>query len=208
KVESGKMDLNIQEVPVHDLAEEINRNFQIVAKEKGVNLEVSIDQNLPDMIKTDQQRLGQVLKNLLSNALKFTEKGTVSLSFSRNAGDQFIIRVSDTGIGIPKDKLDLIFEAFQQAEGGTSRKYGGTGLGLSISRELTKLLGGQLTVTSEPNKGSTFELTLPMLHSEIKMHVAPVSTYESSETYSNNVSEFLDFPTIKDQRSEIGQNDH
>ena len=133
-----------------------------------------VDDELPPTVVTDEQRLQQVLKNLLSNAFKFTETGCVTLTIApapeRDAlrradapgcGRVVMFQVADTGIGIPDDKLKLIFEAFQQADGTTSRRFGGTGLGLSISREIARLLGGEIHVASEPGRGSTFTLFLP-----------------------------------------------
>jgi CheY-like chemotaxis protein len=144
------------------------RVFQHIADEKRVSLMIDLAQNLPVAIPTDRQRLLQVLKNLLSNAFKFTERGEVRLSMNPIAPQKgyparVAFTVSDTGIGIPSDKRQLIFEAFQQVEGGTARKYGGTGLGLSISREITRMLNGELRLTqSEQGVGSTFVLTLPL----------------------------------------------
>jgi signal transduction histidine kinase/CheY-like chemotaxis protein len=175
KVEAGRMELDLAAVPLSDVYQDAERAFRPVAEERGLSFAVDIDPALPASIVSDAQRLGQVLKNLLSNAFKFTRDGGVTLSigfprvpvsFGNSAlrGDASLISftVSDTGIGIPRDKLDLIFEAFQQADGTTSRKYGGTGLGLSISRELARLLGGELEVESELGEGSRFSLHLPL----------------------------------------------
>src|SRR5439155_11604923 len=151
------------------------RTFRQVASVKGVEFSVDLDPRLPKSIRTDRKLLQQVLRNLLSNAFKFTEEGKVSLAMQALAtvpgpdgarGEvsepavAFVVR--DTGIGIPADKQEIIFEAFQQVDGTTSRKYGGTGLGLSISREITRLLGGRITVESAPGSGSAFTLELPL----------------------------------------------
>src|SRR5205085_8077884 len=141
---------------------------------RGIAFTVDVAADVPHFMHTDVQRLQQVLKNLLSNAFKFTEKGEVKLRIERatrgwnrttetlsRADTVIAFAVSDTGIGIPADKHQVIFEAFQQAEGGVNRKYGGTGLGLSISRELTRLLGGEIRLVSETAKGSTFTVYLP-----------------------------------------------
>src|SRR5207248_6784584 len=123
---------------------------------------IKADSSLPVTIVTDEQRLEQILRNLLSNAFKFTEAGEVTLSIKRAAEERISFAVSDTGVGIASDKLRVIFEAFQQADGTTSRKYGGTGLGLSISRELAKALGGEIHVESRLEQGTTFTLTMPI----------------------------------------------
>jgi CheY-like chemotaxis protein len=133
-----------------------------MALDKGLALELDIDPAVPASLHTDAQRLGQVLKNLLSNALKFTQRGTVALRVSRVARDRVAFAVQDTGIGVPADQQELIFEAFRQADGSTHRKFGGTGLGLSISRDLATLLGGSLSVTSTPGQGSVFTLEVPV----------------------------------------------
>jgi CheY-like chemotaxis protein len=151
-----------------------DRNFRPVAEQKGLGFEIELSPRAPSHIRTDPQRLQQVLKNLLANAFKFTERGNVRLSMDvemdrarlgvdslHRANQVLAFSVTDTGIGIPRNKQKIIFEAFQQADGTTSRKYGGTGLGLSISREITRLLGGEIHVRSEPGKGSTFTLYLP-----------------------------------------------
>jgi len=173
KVESGKMAVEPREFPIDDLRAFAERNFLPLAEQKGLGLVIELDAGLPETICTDAQRLQQVLKNLLANAFKFTSEGQVTLHVFDASGQRFQsptlaaservvgIAVRDTGIGIPADKHRLIFEAFQQADGTTSRKYGGTGLGLSISRELVRLLGGEIHVESQPGKGSVFTVFLP-----------------------------------------------
>ena len=161
KVEAGRMELELTAVALSDVCQDAERAFRHIAEHKGLWFDVEIDPALPLSILSDAQRLGQVLRNLLSNAFKFTHEGGVTLSL-RGATGAIWFTVSDTGVGIPEDKLDLIFEAFQQADGTTSRKYGGTGLGLSISRELARLLGGELQVESEPGAGTRFSLLLPL----------------------------------------------
>jgi HAMP domain-containing protein/CheY-like chemotaxis protein len=174
KVEAGKMDVNATEVSVTDVRDLVERSFRPVADQKQLGFAVEVQPGTPARIITDGQRLNQVLKNLLSNAFKFTQQGNVTLTvraaergrrFANSALDNanavIAFAVNDTGIGIPKDKQRLIFEAFQQADGTTSRKFGGTGLGLSISREIARLLGGEIRVESTPGVGSTFTLFLP-----------------------------------------------
>ncbi|MFD2410069.1 response regulator [Paenibacillus rhizoplanae] len=161
KLEVGKMTPVIEPVSPQDLSNHIYRHFEQQAKKKNLRFDVHSDNRLPDYLMTDGHRLQQVLNNLLSNAIKFTpEQGSVSLSI-RSSGEEVIFAVSDTGIGIAASKLDSIFEAFQQADGTTSRKYGGTGLGLTICRELATLLGGRIEVDSVEGKGSTFSLIIP-----------------------------------------------
>ncbi len=174
KVEAGKLDMVIEEMSLEELSHDVRRTFEQMAEQKGLNLNVEMENGLPPVIHTDVKRVWQIMKNLLSNAFKFTEKGGVTLSMYCPEPDTFFpvsgltpenavaFAVSDTGIGIAKDKHGLIFQAFQQADGTTSRKYGGTGLGLSISREFAKALGGEIQVESEPEKGSTFILFLPV----------------------------------------------
>jgi HAMP domain-containing protein/CheY-like chemotaxis protein/signal transduction histidine kinase len=174
KVEAGKMEVTVSEVPVTEVKSFVERTFQPVAEQKGLHFEVALRDETPPALYTDGQRLQQVLKNLLSNAFKFTEQGSVKLTVRRaekdrrfasrsldHATEVIAFEVSDSGIGIPKDKQQLIFEAFQQADGTTNRRYGGTGLGLSISREIARLLGGEIRVESTPGKGSNFTLFLP-----------------------------------------------
>ena len=171
------MDVEIGSVRFTDLRDYCSRTFRHVADGKNLDFTIDVDGHLPPRtIHTDAKRLQQVLKNLLSNALKFTERGSVRLQYrARDGGWSANIRcstgenviafsVTDTGIGIPQDKQRIIFEAFQQADGTTSRKYGGTGLGLSISRELARLLGGEIRLQSAPGVGSTFTLYLPQIY--------------------------------------------
>ena len=174
KVEAGRMELELAAVSLSDVCADVERSFRHVANEKGLSFAVEVDPALPVAIVSDHQRLGQVLKNLLSNAFKFTHEGGVRLSIGypatgtelrndalRSAERVIEFSVTDTGVGIPDDKLNLIFEAFQQADGTTSRKYGGTGLGLSISREIARLLGGEIQVDSVLGLGSRFSLIVP-----------------------------------------------
>jgi HAMP domain-containing protein/CheY-like chemotaxis protein/signal transduction histidine kinase len=162
KIESGTMAVDVGPVRFGNLRDYVDQTFRQVAEEKGLAFTLELDPTLPPSIETDDMRLRQVLRNLLSNAMKFTERGRVHLRVYRAAVDVIGFAVSDTGIGIPKDKQQLIFESFQQADGSTSRKYGGTGLGLTISREIAGLLGGDLRVESIVGQGSTFTLFLPI----------------------------------------------
>ncbi|MEA2382776.1 MAG: hypothetical protein QOH72_2747, partial [Solirubrobacteraceae bacterium] len=161
KVEAGKMDLHLGQLALIDLCDDVERAFRPVAEEKGLRFTIDRDPALPAAIVTDEQRLEQILRNLLSNAVKFTHEGSVTLRIEPGEEDTLSFSVTDTGVGIPDEKLQLIFETFQQADGATSRKYGGTGLGLSISREIARLLGGEIRVVSTPGAGSTFTLLLP-----------------------------------------------
>jgi signal transduction histidine kinase/DNA-binding response OmpR family regulator/CHASE3 domain sensor protein len=161
KIESGKMELDYNLVTLEEIGEEMKALFEPMARDKGISFIVELDNQVPKMIETDHLRLQQILRNLISNALKFTAHGSVTLQItSTSSGISFAVK--DTGIGIIKDKQRTVFEAFQQADGSTRRKYGGTGLGLSISRELAKLLGGEIYLESEEGKGSTFTLTIPL----------------------------------------------
>jgi signal transduction histidine kinase/CheY-like chemotaxis protein/CHASE3 domain sensor protein len=161
KIEAGMLDVRPEPVAIARLVDEITRTFQPVAAQKRLALEVSASASAPEQLETDPARVSQILRNLLSNALKFTEQGGVSLEIDAvDHGVRFAVR--DTGIGIAADQHELIFEAFRQADGASNRKFGGTGLGLSISRDLARRLGGDLRVESAPGQGSTFTLTLPM----------------------------------------------
>lgn len=177
KIEAGQMDINAEPVSFRRLASDMTRMFEPLAGEKGLTFRVEADETLPDLFDSDRQRLEQVLKNLLSNALKFTESGSVVLRMSA-ADNKVHFAVSDTGIGISAEQQQSIFEAFRQADSTISRKYGGTGLGLSISRELSRLLGGHIELNSEPGEGSTFTLILPLIYDP--QQVAPRETPRSA----------------------------
>ncbi|MHC0063877.1 response regulator [Nostoc sp. UIC 10890] len=167
KIESGTMLLDIEQIALVDLQTSLEQTFRQLAHNKELSFTIELDEKLPPTIYNDSKRLQQVLKNLLANAFKFTEQGGVKLQISmadeaaQVDNSMIAFAVSDTGIGIPAEKQKIIFEAFQQADGTTSRKYGGTGLGLSISRELAQLLGGRIELISQPGQGSTFTLYLP-----------------------------------------------
>jgi CheY-like chemotaxis protein/CHASE3 domain sensor protein len=208
KIEAGKMTINIERVSLKNFTDDLMRDFKHHAEQKGLELICSLDKGLPESIRTDAQRLNQILKNLLSNAIKFTKNGSVRLSVNNFSESAINISVTDTGIGIQEDKQMAIFEAFQQAEGGTSRKYGGTGLGLSISRELAKLLGVEIKLSSKLNEGSAFSLIIPL---EIHAEEQPVSTDTLkpvlTKPRSENDAKYLNFPSIADDRSTIIKDD-
>jgi CheY-like chemotaxis protein/CHASE3 domain sensor protein len=164
KIESGKVELAPQMVVVARIMDDLVRTFQPVAQNKGLGFHATVAPNAAERLETDAQRLGQILKNLISNALKFTESGAVSLKVSPGANNTLCFAVQDTGIGISDHQREIIFDAFRQADGSTHRKYGGTGLGLTISRDLARLLGGDISVASTPGAGSTFTLTLPLVY--------------------------------------------
>ncbi|AXE23279.1 hybrid sensor histidine kinase/response regulator [Streptomyces globosus] len=188
KVEAGKMDVSPTRIALVQLVDYVEATFRPLTAEKGLDFSVRVSPELPATLHTDEQRLLQVLRNLLSNAVKFTDTGAVELvirpagsdvppaireqlleagSLREADGDLIAFSVTDTGIGIAASKMLVIFEAFKQADGTTSRKYGGTGLGLSISREIARLLGGEIHAASEPGRGSTFTLYLPLHPSEL-----------------------------------------
>ena len=173
RIEAGQMDLRIEPVPLARAVDEVSRGFREAAGQKGLGFTARVEPGAPETLQTDPQRLQQILRNLLSNAVKFTAQGEVELRV-RAAGERVAFSVSDTGIGIPREKQEIIFEAFRQADGSTHRQYGGTGLGLSISRDLATHLGGTLEVQSAPGQGSTFTLTLPRaLQQQPRAAVAP-----------------------------------
>ncbi|MGW5009208.1 HAMP domain-containing protein [Streptomyces parvulus] len=194
KVEAGKMDVSPTRIALVQLVDYVEATFRPLTAEKGLDLSVRVSPELPATLHTDEQRLLQVLRNLLSNAVKFTDSGAVELvirparddvpqgireqlleagSMTDPDAELIAFSVSDTGIGIAASKMRVIFEAFKQADGTTSRKYGGTGLGLSISREIAQLLGGEIHAQSEPGRGSTFTLYLPLRPSELPSHGYP-----------------------------------
>ena len=161
KVEAGKLEIRPERTPLASLLEGLRDVFVPLAGERSLSFEIEQQGELPQVLFTDRQRAEQILRNLLSNAFKFTDRGGVTLSVSRQDDQYLAFAVRDTGIGIAADQQQAIFEAFRQADGTTNRRYGGTGLGLSISRDLAGLLGGSITVSSVPGEGSTFTLLLP-----------------------------------------------
>ena len=162
KIEAGKVELAPESVVVARILDDLSRTFQPVAQNKGLGFKIELAPGAPSQLETDPQRVGQILKNLVSNALKFTEAGDVTVRVFPGAHATLCFDVTDTGIGISEHQREIIFDAFRQADGSTHRKYGGTGLGLTISRDLARLLGGDISVMSTPGTGSTFTLTLPL----------------------------------------------
>jgi tubulin-specific chaperone A len=190
KVESGRMEISLSRVRTSELVQAMRRMFEPVAERTGLGFVTELAPDCPEVLVTDSKRLTQVLRNLLSNAFKFTEEGEAALRIGRPAPDAPLadsglereeavaFQVADTGVGVPEDKQEVIFEAFKQADGTTSRKFGGTGLGLSISREFARLLGGELHMDSEVGRGSTFTLYLPEQLAEGKAEDAPEADLE------------------------------
>jgi HAMP domain-containing protein/signal transduction histidine kinase/CheY-like chemotaxis protein len=194
KIESGYISTDFVKLHFHEIANFVETTFKHISENKNLRFTIELDQKLPSSMETDAQRLNQILKNLLSNAFKFTEKGEVKLRIYEatrnwkqdhpgliNAQKVVAFEIKDTGIGISKDKQNIIFEAFQQAEGSTSRKYGGTGLGLSISRGLADLLGGSIELVSEIGIGSSFTLFLPIDYDPTKAKREKQSNLKVSE---------------------------
>jgi len=213
KVESGKLDLEIEDTPLNKIAGSIHAMFDEVAKKKSINFNVECNEDLlKTSVHTDRQRLEQIVRNLLSNAFKFTSnKGSVTFKMIKPSGDVIFrnrnltrenclaFSVTDTGIGIPSNKQQIIFEAFQQVDGSTKRKYGGTGLGLSISRELSTALGGEIHVQSEEGKGSTFTLFLPFKYVETSNSaIDDVRENSGSEILKNELKPSVTSPVIEE----------
>ncbi|MBA2962204.1 MULTISPECIES: response regulator [Ramlibacter] len=176
KVEAGKLEVRPEPTPVGALAEGLKAMFLPLATRKGLALELHVAPDVPKALTTDRQRLEQILRNLVGNAVKFTETGRVALHVTRHGTDAIAFEVRDSGIGIEPSQQELIFEAFRQADGTVSRRFGGTGLGLSISRDLARLLGGSITLTSSPGVGSTFTLVLPLEYQAGAAAPAPATT--------------------------------
>lgn len=230
KVESGKIELSIERLYFSDLRYYVDSSFKPLLDKKGLKLNFNIDTDKLEFIETDSQRVQQIIKNLFSNAIKFTERGSITLNikipdkkfkFSNSKlryNNSIIISVTDTGIGIPKEKQDVIFEAFKQADGTTSRKYGGTGLGLSISRNFASLLGGEMLISSEENIGSEFSVILPLNINEndasqktedndLSAKSKKQTTSQDFENTSPKVRLLKKSVEIKDDRDNINEND-
>jgi signal transduction histidine kinase/ActR/RegA family two-component response regulator/HAMP domain-containing protein len=201
KVEAGKMPIDPRTFSVSEVRDYLEQTFRHVADQKGLSFEIRMDAGLPTTLFSDINRLQQILKNLLSNAFKFTAKGSVTLKVqlaTRERGDGLLsFAVQDSGIGIPIEKQKLIFEAFQQADGTTSRKYGGTGLGLTISREIARLLGGSIEVVSAPNQGSTFTLILPIMY-------AGAEAVQRDDAMAHEAAPERPVPPLPDNASFVG----
>ncbi|MBT1690323.1 response regulator [Dawidia soli] len=211
KIEAGKMELDIEPVPVPSITDTITALFTEIARNKDVSFLVIIDPSLQQgTITTDRQRVEQILRNLLSNAFKFTPKnGTVTLSIQAEK-NEIVFRVADTGIGIPRDKQEIIFQAFQQVDGSTKRKYGGTGLGLSISRELAYVLGGNIRLESEEDKGSTFIVSLPLTFNKtLSVATGKDISVKSKEPVAAKIPTTLDLSdaTPDDDRNQLVEGD-
>lgn len=225
KIEAGKLEFNIEAVSIHEIITDMDSLFSVLAADKGIQFHVELSDGLPENIHTDKIRIEQVIKNLLSNAFKFTPvSGRVTLSVCPAGKDAIFkndtlykcpsviaIKVSDTGIGIPEDKQKLVFEAFQQADGSTSRKYGGTGLGLAISRELCQMMGGELSLYSVEGSGSTFTIYLPC-NAEIKVSAdeknkSPEKTETPSQAALPEATEYYE-NEIPDDRLMVSPGDN
>ncbi|MBS4066152.1 MAG: response regulator, partial [Chitinophagaceae bacterium] len=207
KIEAGKIDLTIEEISIESIIKDLQQLFSVVASQKNIEFSIHKDVKVPNTLKTDVLRLEQIIKNLLSNAFKFTpENGKVSVLFNaleHPDGKRISIQVKDSGIGISAEKQKLIFDAFQQADGSTSRKYGGTGLGLSISKELAKLLGGEIMVSSKEGMGSEFTVIVPVKTTEIIFHQKEeLKTIEAPEL--DNIEEQ---DKVSDDRYNLKDND-
>ncbi|MGQ0619834.1 MAG: CHASE3 domain-containing protein [Panacagrimonas sp.] len=219
RIEAGRMEVVTEWVSLPRLIESLLKTFEPVAGQRGLSFTVAMEPGAPDRIATDAQRLGQILKNLLSNAFKFTPKGKVSLNVFAADGDGVSFAVRDTGIGISEDQQEVVFQAFRQADGSTHRRYGGSGLGLSISRDLAGLLGGALSLQSRPGEGSVFTLSLPRVYAEgadgprpsgldaPRTHAPAVHQARSSERLLDEVTRFLHpvEPTLPVQRQKMPQ---
>jgi len=208
RIESGKLQLEHSIVTIDELVADMRMLFAPLAKDKNLDLKFIVEEGTPPQLETDKMRLEQILKNLLSNAFKFTARGYIQLRISPSFQKNYIdIAVRDSGIGIPQDKHQLIFEAFQQADGSTRRQYGGTGLGLSISRELARLLGGDITLTSAPGEGAAFRVTIPRFRMEELPEIpAPLGTKITPAPADGEVLQYTlaDIPPdVPDDRSNI-----
>lgn len=224
KIESGKMQLEFESVAIDEIIMDMRNLFEPLAREKSLSFIINASPDIPPAIETDKLRLEQILKNLVSNALKFTSQGSIELSIKKSMDPAYVdFIVKDTGIGIPLEKQEMIFEAFQQADGSTRRKYGGTGLGLSISRQLAGLLQGSISLKSEAGRGSEFTVTVPKVKTAVKedkpiqesatvpmIELTPETVAPSANTDNEIRRQFIS-PTIPmaipDDRDIISRND-
>ncbi|HCC54890.1 MAG TPA: hypothetical protein DEQ20_08215 [Desulfobulbaceae bacterium] len=224
KIEAGRMDLQLGSVRINDLADSMRSSFGHMAEDKGLNLEITVQEDIPSEITSDRKRIEQVIKNLIANAIKFTDAGNIAVTFARPspntklsrsnlpASECLAVAVKDSGIGISPENHKKIFEAFQQVDGGTARKFGGTGLGLSISRELVRFLGGEIQVESELGKGSTFTLYLPVSLSSGRKtapdHTATVTVAKANQNPGHDATRLgASALQIKDDRDTLHQED-
>lgn len=208
KVEAGKLELAPERIPLQRLVDSLRLVFEPLVIQKQLRFNVSIQANTPKTIFTDPQRLEQIVKNLLSNAIKFTEQGEVGIHISALPDGNLAFAVSDTGIGIAKEQQSLIFEAFQQADGSISRRYGGTGLGLSISRDLARLLGGNIHVESTPGVGSAFTLVLPPELPESVEEETQVRHEPAAPIYEQPAPASAPVPALSKRSFEDDRNQH
>jgi len=192
KVEAGQLDIHEDTISIEPFCQSLAASYTALAADKGLDFRVETNSALPALMVSDEQRLGQILKNLISNALKFTTEGEVVLAVEPKDDDTIAFAVRDTGIGIPPEKQLAIFEAFQQADGSTTRQYGGTGLGLTISRKLAELLGGAIEVESEAGQGATFTVKLPggMLNVEDECRMLKVEGEQETTRHDSDASNF------------------
>ncbi|GAA5628858.1 sensor histidine kinase RcsC [Brucella sp. NBRC 12953] len=204
KIEAGHVEIHPEVTPLARMAAGLRQLFDPVAQEKKLDFDIHIDEAIPRSFETDPQRLEQILKNLISNAIKFTDKGKVVLAIAAEDDDKILFSVSDTGIGISAEQLKSIFEAFHQADSTISRRYGGTGLGLSISRQLARLLGGSIRVESTPGQGSRFTLTLPLKHFGSDAAAAPAAAPAPAQEYPASEQSTIALPRpLDDDRDAI-----
>ncbi|EDN71132.1 two-component hybrid sensor and regulator [Beggiatoa sp. PS] len=196
KVEAGQVEIHANDISLTNLLETIEQKFRPIAEQQELNFQITIAEESLTTLYTDGQRLKQILNNLLSNAFKFTQQGNIKLIVQKSEADFISFSVSDTGIGIPQEKQNIIFEAFQQVDGSNQRRYGGTGLGLSISRQFARLLGGEITLHSEEGKGSTFTFSLPeKLNKNAKVQ-------NTKDFQKNNLGEHVGSPLPGTRRGE------
>jgi CheY-like chemotaxis protein len=205
KIEAGHVEMRPESLAISRLTGDLRQLFQPVANERKLDFEIRVADDCPPLIETDRQRLEQILKNLLSNAFKFTESGSVRLDIAP-AGADLAFAVTDTGIGVSHEQQQTIFEAFRQADGTISRKYGGTGLGLSISRELTRLLGGAIKLDSKAGEGSTFTITIPRAYDpeRVGAREQPSSVEAPPSTIAPRPQRSKPLPqTVEDDRNQV-----